>query len=258
MKRLIPVLALTLSLTACAAQEPAPTATPTPAPTPAPVETPVPVPTALKWTDQVYEKEFTADDGTRLMTVRYVLPDIVEASAVPAWSKISGYYADEGNAALTAASENADLARDDYHIAKASGYDFIPYAEELSYQVTRESGTLASIKRTYYSNMGGAYPVSYQFCETFDLSTGGVLALSDCFAGQDWQARVLSAMEQQSMELELGLTLDDLERAFQPACFYLTEDSLVIYYQEGTFGGHALGLTEFPIPYADLEDIWIK
>ena len=92
----------------------------------------------------------------------------------------------------------------------------------------------------------------------YGVTTGEPLALADCFAGEDWQRRLLSAMEGQSQELELGLTLDDLERSFSPACFYLTDDALVVYYQEGTFGGHALGLVEFPIPYTDLEDIWIK
>lgn len=256
MKWTIPVLgvALALTLTACAPKDTPPTPTPTPVPTPEPTVTATPEPT-LQWIDQVYEKVFTADDGATVMTVRYVFPDIVEASSREAWSKISSFYAEEGNAYLTSATENADLALDDYDIAAASGYDFIPYAESFSYEITRQTEELVSIRRTLYAQSATPYPVIYQFCESFDLATGQRLALSDLLAA-GWEEPLMTLLQSHDQVAELALDPDALAAGFDPNLFYLTDDALVLYYQEGILGGHALGLVEFSIPYSDLAD-WL-
>ena len=253
-KRYIPLtLGLLLALTACGPKAPQVTPTPEPAPVVTPSPTPSPAP-ELQWTDQVFEQSFPADDGTTVMTVRYVFPDIIGAAANEAWDKIHTYYANEGAAYLTSATENADLALDDYHIAQASGYDFIPYADEFSYKITRQTGELASIKRNYYSNMGGAYPVSYQFCETFDLSTGDKLGLDGLLA-TGWRETVLDLLAAQADAAQLGLDAETLAGVFDPSCFYLTQDALVVYFQEGVLGGHGLGLVELPIPLSDLSGL---
>jgi hypothetical protein len=49
----------------------------------------------------------------------------------------------------------------------------------------------------------------------------------------------------------------ELESCFDPACFYITEDALVIYYQLYTIGPYAAGTPEFSIPRTALEDILI-
>lgn len=258
MKYKIPALsaALVLALTACSPKAPTVTPTPEPVSPTAPTEPAVSEPT-LQWIDQVYEKAFTAADGATVMTVRYVFPDIVGASGNDAWSKISAYYAEEGNAYLTSATENADLALDDYDIASVSGYDFIPYAESFSYEVTRQTEALASIRRTLYAQSATPYPTTYQFCETFDLTTGDKLALSDLLSA-GWEEPLMALITAQDQVTELALDPAALTAAFDPSLFYLTSDALVLYYQDGTLGGHAMGIVEFSIPYGDLNALLIR
>ena len=105
-KTLLPAAVLALALTACAPAEPQ--TTPSPSPVPVPTESQVPEETAapeLVWTDQIFAKDFTADDGTVVMSVEYVFPDIENAGEVPAWQKIQDYYAAEGMAYMGDATE---------------------------------------------------------------------------------------------------------------------------------------------------------
>ena len=73
-KTLLPAAVLALALAACAPAESQATPSPAPSPSPAPVpaESQVPEETAapeLVWTDQIFAKDFTADDGTVVMSV---------------------------------------------------------------------------------------------------------------------------------------------------------------------------------------------
>lgn len=47
----------------------------------------------------------------------------------------------------------------------------------------------------------------------------------------------------------------DLNASFDFRNFYLTGDSLVLYYQEGQLGPHALGTPEFRIPFTELSEV---
>lgn len=245
--------ALVLTLAACAPAEPQATPTPALVESPAPEET---APLELVWTDQTFAKDFTADDGTVVMSVDYVFPDIENASAVPAWQKIQDYYAAEGMAYLSDASELAGYAAGDYEVAQAMGEDFLPYGESMSYRLTLQTEDLVSIVRSYYANSvtGAAHPSNFQFSETFDLSTGEKLALDDCFTDPDaGRTRVLDLLEQKGADA--GYSRAVLEAELNDTYFYLSDQGLVIYYQPDTLAPYAAGLLEFTLPYADLQDL---
>lgn len=247
--------ALVLTLAACAPAE----SQASPTPTPALVESPAPEETApleLVWTDQIFAKDFTVDDGTVVMSVEYVFPDIENAGEVPAWQKIQDYYAAEGMAYLSDAADLAGYAAGDYEVAQTMGEDFLPYGESMSYRIALQNESMVSIVRSYYSNSvtGAAHPSNFQFSETFDFTTGEKLTLWDCFTDSDaGRTRVLDLLEQKGADA--GYARASLESELNDAYFYFSDEGLVIYYQPDTLAPYAAGLLEFTLPYADLQDL---
>ena len=254
-KTLFLTAVLALTLAACAPAEPQATPSPTPVPTEsqAPEETAAP---ELMWTEQVFAKDFTADDGTVVMSVEYVFPGIEDAQSDPAWQKIQDYYAAEGMAYMGDATELSGYAAGDYEVAQAMGEDFLPYGESMSYRIALQNESMVSIVRSYYANSvtGVAHPSNFQFSETFDLATGDKLSLEDCFTDPDaGRARVLDLLAQKGAGA--GYSREALEAELNDAYFYLSDEGLVIYYQPDTLAPYAAGLLEFTLPYADLQDL---
>lgn len=253
-KPLLLTAALVLTLAACTPAEPQASPSPTPVPTATqPEET---APLELVWKDQTFAKDFTADDGTVVMSVDYVFPDIENADAVPAWQKIRDYYSTEGMAYLSDASELAGYAAGDYEVAQAMGEDFLPYGESMNYRIVLQTEDLVSIVRSYYANSvtGAAHPSNFQFSENFDLTTGEKLSLGDCFTDPDaGRVRVLDLLEQKGADA--GYSRAVLEAELNDTYFYLSDQGLVIYYQPDTLAPYAAGLLEFTLPYADLQDL---
>lgn len=245
--------ALVLTLAACAPSETETTPTPTLVESPAPEET---APQQPVWTDQTFAKDFTADDGTVVMSVEYVFPDIENAGEVPAWQKIQDYYAAEGMAYLSDAADLAGYAAGDYEVAQAMGEDFLPYGESMSYRLALQTEELVSVVRSYYANSvtGAAHPSNFQFSETFDLATGEKLDLWACFTDPNaGRTRVLDLLEQKGADA--GYARESLEAELNDAYFYLNDEGLVVYYQPDTLAPYAAGLLEFTLPYADLQDL---
>lgn len=246
-------------LAACTPKPPAPT--PGPTPTPDPVVTATPIPSGPVWQDQVFEKEYENKDGVQLLTVRFVMPGIAGAATVPAWSAIHEYYKAEGDGYLLTAGETADLAEGDYEVQSSLGYDFSPYAMEAYYSVTCQSPSVISIRRAYYSNVGTAYPANFQFSEQFDARDGSLLTFADVFADPDAaKAKIFDAIRTQITKREDAGVFDaaKVETAFRESNFYLTQDSVVFYYQPDDLAPHAAGIPEFPITRADLEELLIQ
>ncbi|NCB64233.1 MAG: DUF3298 domain-containing protein, partial [Clostridia bacterium] len=207
-----------------------------------------------------FEKEYENKDGVKLLSARFVMPGIAEAAAVPAWAAINDYYKAEGDGYLLTADETADLAEGDYDVQTSLGYDFSPYAMEAYYSVTYQSAAAISIRRTYYSNVGTAYPANFQFSEQFDARDGSRLTFADFFSDPAAvKTKIFDAIRAQIAKREdaAGFDTAKVETAFQENSFYLTQDSVVFYYQPDDLAPHAVGIPEFPIARTDLGELLI-
>ena len=161
-----------------------------------------------------------------------------------------------------------ELSREDAIRHKADmesmGLEFIPWTVEIQFDVLRNDGTTLSVLREVYENLGGAHPMITYQAETFDIATQGRLLLGDLFSVAEdvYSARlqdmILAQMDQK--ETETGVLYYDFAREqlmtlHDPLDFALTEDCLLIFYNEYALAPHAAGPQHFYLPLSDLSDI---
>lgn len=271
-KKLLPLcLCLGLLLTGCAtvAEYASPTpplgqeATATPSagpesPTPAPSDTPRPQP---EWGEQVYMTSYVVQDRPEpVFSPEYRLPKITNAQGVPAYEAINDYYAGALDDLAVSAAELSGFAVEDYSIAQSLGDPFFNYVDSETFVLSLSTPTRVCVLRTHVSNLGNPHPLNYPLADTFDLSTGARLGFADLFtcSAETARERVLSAvLARNAASGYSGVTLDEeqLRQGYDPEKFYLTEDSLVVYYPQGTLAS-ALGSPTFAVAYTELEDIF--
>ena len=128
----------------------------------------------------------------------------------------------------------------------------------------RNDGKTLSVLREVYENLGGAHPMITYQAETFDVASQGRLLLGDLFsvAEDAYSARlqdmILAQMDQK--ETETGVLYYDFAREqlmtlHDSLDFALTEDCLLIFYNEYALAPHAAGPQHFYLPLSDLSDI---
>ena len=144
------------------------------------------------------------------------------------------------------------------------GQEFTRWTVEIQFDVLRNDGTTLSVLREIYENFGGAHPMITYQAETFDVASQGRLLLGDLFsvAEDAYSARlqdmILTQMDQK--ETETGVLYYDFAREqlmtlHDPLDFALTEDCLLIFYNEYALAPHAAGPQHFYLPLSDLSDI---
>lgn len=147
---------------------------------------------------------------------------------------------------------------------ESMGLEFIPWAVEIQFDVLRNDGKTLSVLREVYENLGGAHPMITYQAETFDVASQGRLLLGDLFsvAEDAYSARlqdmILAQMDQK--ETETGVLYYDFAREqlmtlHDSLDFALTEDCLLIFYNEYALAPHAAGPQHFYLPLSDLSDI---
>lgn len=272
-KKLLPLcLCLGLLLTGCAtvADYTSPTpplgqeAVPTPAPGP---ESPAPAPSETaarpgpEWGEQVYMTSYVVQDRSEpVFSPEYRLPKITNAQGIPAYETINDYYAGALDDLAVSAAELSGFAVEDYSIAQSLGDPFFNYVDSETFVLSLSAPSRVCVLRTHVSNLGNPHPLNYPLSDTFDLATGQRLGFADLFTcpAEEARERVLSAvLARNAASGYSGVVLEEeqLRQGFDPEKFYLTEDSLVVYYPQGTLAT-ALGSPTFAVAYTELEDIF--
>ncbi|MDD4767808.1 MAG: RsiV family protein [Desulfotomaculaceae bacterium] len=124
------------------------------------------------------------------------------------------------------------------------------------YEVELNDRGILSVKFNVYTfRIHAANGLDEQRSLTFNLETGKVYRLYDLFKRHSNYKSVLTRMIQEQIEdRDIPLVkefdgIDDYEE------FYLTENALVIYFQEIEFTPHYIGIPEFPIPYSQIKNL---
>lgn len=268
MKRLFfASMAMALLLTACGAPgadavpTPTPTAVSTASPSPTPAATPTPDPTPIplvapQLAEQRFSQTFTAEDGTVVLTVDYVLPRVVNSQDSVALLAIDDRYTQMGSNLLETAAATAQDAVSDYEVSQQAGLQFQPGAEEMSYETTFLSQRVLSVSRTFYATMANAaHPTVLLLGDSFDLQDGRRLTFGDLCTDAEGAAQAALAAVQQA-EVLAGLE-DQVAEAFEPDQFYLTDTGFTFWFQPGVLGASNSPI-QVEVPYETLEGYLVE
>lgn len=118
-------------------------------------------------------------------------------------------------------------------------------------------GVLSLVMRDRLS-VGGARGMEQQTALTVGTVGGQIYRLKDFFLpNADYRAVLSDAIRNQIASRGLAEKQTRSFNKIQPdEDFYLTKDSLVIFFQQYEYFPYECGITEFPIPLKSLEGIW--
>jgi hypothetical protein len=157
-----------------------------------------------------------------------------------------------------------------------SGYPFRKYGLVTRCPQYYENGSILSFYVDYYSYTGGAHGSTLREAYNYDLASGKMLSLNDLFnEGYDFKSIINQKISQEisthpqdfftdttafqsnsDKSIDGGTPETPPVRGFagisDVSCYYLQENSLVIFFQQYEIAPYAAGIPEFIIPLADL------
>lgn len=124
------------------------------------------------------------------------------------------------------------------------------------YEVELNDRSILSVKFDVYTfRIHAANGIDEQRSLTVNLETGKVYRLYDLFErNSNYKSVITGIIQEQIKEQNIPLIkefrgIDDYEN------YYLTENTLVIYFQEIEFTPHYIGIPEFSIPYSLIRNL---
>ena len=124
------------------------------------------------------------------------------------------------------------------------------------YVVELNKNGILSIKFDIYTiRQHAANGLNVQRSITFDLATGKVYQLYELFKRNSDYRIVLSRMIKKQIEERDLPVIKEFTGITDYEGYYLTENALVIYFQEITYFPHYAGIQEFAIPYSQIRNL---
>ena len=163
-----------------------------------------------------------------------------------------------------------EMAEDNYSYVTETGTSGMPleFSDTLSAQVTRCDENLLSVLYSESSYTGGAHGSYVSFAHLYDMQTGEELRLSDLSADtaalEEYLVQAMLQLAEQDEEEYYSQHIEDSflpeggrEEAFRnllrDGAWFFDRDGLVIFSTLYELGPYAAGITEFHIPYAQLQ-----
>ncbi len=246
--------------------DPAPVPDPEPAPTPDPEPQPDPEPVQPEDPSvEVDEAHYfymihdhnmqVTSEASAVVRATFNMPEIETMPYVTDYytqvqSDLFNVYCIEGEDALL---QKQDL-----------GENFRPWEMEMSFEVLRNDGTVLSILRQLYENRNGAHPSLVFFAETYGVESQGRLLLANLFtvSEDEYLARlrdmIVAQMDRNETEnggYYFDFAREQLLSLLDPMDFALTEDSLLIFFDEYALAPYAAGMQHIYLPLSELSDI---
>ena len=123
------------------------------------------------------------------------------------------------------------------------------------YQVPLTMQGLLSIRLENYAyTPPAAHGITIVRSLTFDLNTGAVYKFSDLFNPDSSYKEALNQIIEKQIEKRQIPLINEFEGISDKQEYYLTPNSLVIYYQLYELAPYVYGIVEFPIAYSEIKD----
>ena len=137
------------------------------------------------------------------------------------------------------------------------GYAVAPYAIDVSFEVQYLKGGLLSITLADYRYLGGAHGETTLIALTFNLKTGDQLSLGDLMRDSSDYEGLINAIIRDEIDRRVTdgqvYELTPFEDIGNTSQWFLTDESLVLYFQQYEYFPYAAGIQNFEVSYQQLE-----
>lgn len=151
---------------------------------------------------------------------------------------------------------NNEILKQVNNLIIEQGYDTDPEIEIMgSYEIKTNERNILSLILINHSYSGGAHGYTIIKPLTFDMLTGNVISLEDLFkSGSDYMAELSKMVQRQIVEREIP-TLGTFNSIRPDQDYYLSDKSLVLFFQLYELAPYAQGFVYFPISVYSIKDL---
>lgn len=122
------------------------------------------------------------------------------------------------------------------------------------YEVFRNDADFVSLTQQVYQYTGGAHGMTWQIGHTIDLATGRQLMLADLFLPEaNYTERLSQFVRTEGAARQLPMW--DFKGVNRQSSFYLSTDSIVLFFQQYEVAPYSAGIIKMQIPYRQVADI---
>ncbi len=199
-------------------------------------------------------------DSTRVLTCTVEYPEFVSKEFPWILNRINLYYRRKAEAFIHRCStELYAQAVEGYRFARQNGYPFNPYEALMVYTITYNRFCTISLYFDAYQFTGGAHGGTIRTSDTWNLREGDRMHLVDFFPpGFPYRAYIFEQIDAQIAEQTASgenFFFEDApqlaRQTFSEDSFYLTDEGIVVYYQQYDIAPYSSGIVEFVIPYQE-------
>lgn len=149
------------------------------------------------------------------------------------------------------------MAMVDYEYSVLNKYPIHQFEAYVAFAVTYNQNCVLSLYFDQYEYTGGAHGITTRTSDTWDLSGSRRMELADFFPNRDnvkeyVEQTVIQQIEEQQADGN-AMYFDDykklVEETFKLNNFYLSNEGLVVYFQQYDIAPYAAGMPTFVIPY---------
>ena len=135
------------------------------------------------------------------------------------------------------------------------GANYRPMEFSLSYEVQTDRKGILSVTNYGYYDLGGAHPSTTRQSRTFDMVNEKELALSDVVNGNNDERHtmvydVFIKYFEENYEGSSAETAEKIDEEADNVKFYLTDDSLVLYFDVYQVGPYAMQYPTVEVSYS--------
>jgi hypothetical protein len=150
------------------------------------------------------------------------------------------------------------MAMVEYEYSVANNFPVRQFEDYVDFTVTYNENCVLSLYFDQYEYTGGAHGLTVRYSDTWNLQKSKRMDLNEIFPHKsDYREYVIDTINQQIAE-EIATGNNPyfenysqlVNENFKANNFYLTEEGVVIYFQQYDIAPYSTGLPEFLIPYA--------
>ena len=198
------------------------------------------------------EKDIKDENGTTLICITYSYPVIENPEGNGYISQLNDEYKEYAESFIKDAQSNSEDAR---LMLEEMGADYRPMEFSLSYEVQTDRKDILSVTNYGYYDLGGAHPSTTRQSRTFDMANEKELTLSDVVNGNEDERHtmvydVFIKYFEENYEGFSAETAKTIDEEADNVKFYLTDDSIVLYFDVYQVGPYAMQYPTVELSYS--------